>query len=105
VFPLLAPKVRVPVRFRVAEHERWWEADETTFAEMRAAFTSSPNVDLGVQPSAGHNISLGWAARAWHLGAIAFAEQALLSRPQRRLQLSSAVQANRMTNAGGKPVS
>jgi pimeloyl-ACP methyl ester carboxylesterase len=82
VFPLLAPKVRVPVRFRVAEHERWWEADETTFAEMRAAFTSSPNVDLGVQPSAGHNISLGWAARAWHLGAIAFAEQALLSRPQ-----------------------
>jgi hypothetical protein len=46
-------------------------------------FTAAPRVDARVQAGAGHNISLGWAARAYHLGALAFAEECLARRPER----------------------
>jgi hypothetical protein len=48
-------------------------------AEYRALFTAAPLLVVRRQPASGHNISLGWAARSYHLNALAFCEQCLLS--------------------------
>ncbi|MFD6435308.1 alpha/beta hydrolase [Streptomyces venezuelae] len=77
VFDRLAPRVRVPVRFTFAEHELWWRRQEADLAALRAGFTAAPRVLLEHQAGAGHNISLGWAARAHHLRALAFLEECL----------------------------
>ncbi|GGY12160.1 alpha/beta hydrolase [Streptomyces hiroshimensis] len=79
-FPGLAARVRVPVRFTFAEHEGWWRHDEETVDSMRTAFPAGARILFDRQPAAGHNISLGWAARVYHLRALAFFEDCLLSR-------------------------
>ncbi|MEV0257293.1 alpha/beta fold hydrolase [Streptomyces sp. NPDC050732] len=76
-FDRLAARVRVPVRLTFAEHEGWWRQEDGELAALAAAFTASPRVLLERQPQAGHNISLGWAARAYHLRALAFLEECL----------------------------
>ncbi len=81
--PALAAELRVPYQFTVAEHEQWWQVTDAALAEYGALFTAAPSVTIQRQPGAGHNISLGWAARAYHLRALAFAEQCL-SRPTSR---------------------
>lgn len=77
VFARLAPWVRVPVRLTFAEHERWWRHGEPDLADLAGRFTASPRVQVDRQPGAGHNISLGWAARAYHLRALAFFTECL----------------------------
>ncbi|MEU9354803.1 alpha/beta fold hydrolase [Streptomyces griseoloalbus] len=79
-FRATAPRVRVPVRLTFAEHEAWWHHDDAALADLAAHFTSAPRVNLDRQPDAGHNISLGWAARSYHLRALAFLEDCLVSR-------------------------
>ena len=79
LLPGVAAEVRVPFQFSVAEHEQWWEVSDADLAEYRALFTAVPRLVVRRQPAAGHNISLGWAARSYHLNALAFAEQCLLS--------------------------
>jgi pimeloyl-ACP methyl ester carboxylesterase len=79
LLPGVAAEVRVPFQFSVAEHERWWQVSDADLAEYRALFTAAPRLVVRRQPAAGHNISLGWAARSYHLNALAFAEQCLLS--------------------------
>ncbi len=79
VFPGVASKVRVPVRYTVAEHERFWSDDHDVLDRTRAMFSGAPRFDARIQAGAGHNISLGWAARTYHLGALAFAEECLLA--------------------------
>jgi len=79
VFPKIAPRVRIPVRYTVAEFEKWWETDDV-LAEVTSLLSASPRVVVAVQHDAGHNISLGWAARAYHLHALAFAEECVLDR-------------------------
>jgi pimeloyl-ACP methyl ester carboxylesterase len=79
-FGEVAAGVRVPVRFTFAEHEAWWRHDEDTVADLVARFTSSPRVLVDRQPGSGHNISLGWTARAYHLKALGFLEECLASR-------------------------
>ena len=76
--PGVAAEVRVPFQFSVAEHEQWWRVTDADLAEYQALFTVAPHVVVRRQPAAGHNISLGWAARSYHLNALAFAEQCLL---------------------------
>ncbi|BBZ32539.1 alpha/beta hydrolase [Mycolicibacterium confluentis] len=71
----LAARVRVPVRYVLAEHERVWSTDEAAVREVTELFTASPDVTAVRQPNAGHNLSLGHAATEYHLGATAFAEQ------------------------------
>ena len=77
VFPDVAARVRVPVRFTFAEHEAWWRHDEEAVADLVARFTSAPHVRVDRQPDSGHNISLGWTARAYHLRALGFLEERL----------------------------
>lgn len=80
LFPDVAPRVRVPVRLTFAEHERWWHHGEEDLADLRARLSAAPRVQIDRQPDAGHNISLGWAARAYHLRALAFLEDCLTAR-------------------------
>ncbi|MCX4674348.1 alpha/beta hydrolase [Streptomyces sp. NBC_01433] len=72
----LAPSVRVPVRLTFAEHERWWHIDPPTLAAMTARL-GSPLVRTEHLADAGHNISLGLAARSYHLRVLAFLEECL----------------------------
>ncbi|WP_202125143.1 alpha/beta hydrolase [Actinomadura physcomitrii] len=78
-FPALAARVRIPVRYTVAEHEGVWRAGRAGLAEVAAMFTSSPRVETGEQ-AGGHNLSLGLSARAYHLRVLAFAEECALAR-------------------------
>jgi pimeloyl-ACP methyl ester carboxylesterase len=78
--PDLAGRVTVPVRYTLAEHESWWRPDEPGLREVADLFTSAPVVETAVEPGAGHNISLGFTARAYHLRVLAFAEQCLVRR-------------------------
>ncbi|MGW6458444.1 alpha/beta hydrolase [Streptomyces sp. NPDC055078] len=78
-FPRIAARVRVPARFTFAEHEHWWRCDEESIAALTAAMGGS-RVVVERLPRAGHNISLGWAARSYHLRALAFLEECLVER-------------------------
>lgn len=71
-YPRIARRITVPVRLTFAEHEHWWRLDEATLSRMTRLLTSSPAVQVARQPGAGHNISLGWAARDYHLSALRF---------------------------------
>ena len=79
-FPELAARVRVPVRITFVEGERWWDGGISILPTVAAAYTASPLVETGVQPNGGHNLSLGFAARPYHLRVVAFAEACLLRR-------------------------
>ncbi|MCX4793961.1 MULTISPECIES: alpha/beta hydrolase [unclassified Streptomyces] len=87
LYPELAARVRVPVRFTFAEQEQWWRYDEEAVAALTRPLASA-RVRVDHQPDAGHNISLGWAARTYHLRVCGFLEECLLARdaavPQRR---------------------
>jgi pimeloyl-ACP methyl ester carboxylesterase len=71
----IAADIRVPLRISYGEHDRLWPIDAGALDELRALFVNAPSVEIVVQPDAGHNISLGNTARAYHLDALAFAER------------------------------
>jgi pimeloyl-ACP methyl ester carboxylesterase len=73
--PELAGKVPVPVRYTLAEHESWWRPGQEALDEVAALFTAAPFVETALERGAGHNISLGFTARAYHLRVLAFAEE------------------------------
>jgi pimeloyl-ACP methyl ester carboxylesterase len=77
MLPAVAARVRTPVRLTFAEHERWWRHDEEAVADL-TGMLSGTRVVVDRQPGAGHNISLGWAARSYHLRALGFLEECLL---------------------------
>lgn len=77
-FPAVAADVRVPVRLTFAEFEAWWRHDEEAVSELTAQL-AAPRILVDRLPGAGHNISLGWAARAYHLRALGFLEECLQS--------------------------
>ncbi|MET9214917.1 MULTISPECIES: alpha/beta hydrolase [unclassified Nocardia] len=79
-FAELADRIRIPVRFSFAEQERWWRTDDAALADLVAMLRGAPRRGLTRVPRAGHNISLGWAARAYHTSALAFFETCLLDR-------------------------
>jgi hypothetical protein len=91
LFRSAAPRVRVPVRLTFAEHEAWWRQDADTLADLAEQFVAAPRVTVDRQLDAGHNISLGWAARSYHLRALAFLESCLVSRETTHTELPAAV--------------
>jgi pimeloyl-ACP methyl ester carboxylesterase len=78
-FPALAPRVRVPVQFSVAEHERVWRSDPETLAQIGAMFTASPRFVINEQPSTGHNLSLSVNAAAYHSTVLSFVGQCVVA--------------------------
>jgi pimeloyl-ACP methyl ester carboxylesterase len=73
-----APEIRVPVRFTFADHERLWVVGAEHFSALRAVLAQCPRLEIAIQRSTGHNISLSTVARAYHLKALAFAEECIL---------------------------
>lgn len=80
-FPWLAARVRAPVRLTFAEHEHWWRHEEADVVDLAASFGAT-RVTIERQDVTGHNISLGWTARSYHLRALAFLEECLSRRDQ-----------------------
>jgi len=78
-FPALAPRVRVPVQFSVAEHERVWRSDAETLAQIGAMFTASPRFVINEQSSTGHNLSLSVNAAAYHEKVLSFVEECVVA--------------------------
>jgi pimeloyl-ACP methyl ester carboxylesterase len=86
-FEELAPRIDIPLRLTFAEHEAWWQHEEPDIAELTSRLTKAPVVRVEHQPGAGHNISLGRAARSYHLRALAFFEECLQSAPEATARL------------------
>lgn len=74
-FPVLAPAIRVPVQFSIAEFERVWQTDASALTEIEALFSGSPRFTVHRQPDAGHNMSLGHTAADYHAKVLSFAEE------------------------------
>jgi pimeloyl-ACP methyl ester carboxylesterase len=79
-FPELAARVRIPVQFSLGDHELVWRPGAAGLADIAALFTAAPRVRQNEQPDSGHNLSLGYAARAYHLKVLSFAEECAVSR-------------------------
>nr|WP_078603365.1 MULTISPECIES: alpha/beta hydrolase [unclassified Streptomyces] len=82
----ILPRVRVPVRLTFAQHESWWGREDDDVADLMGHLSAAPRIVVDHLPHAGHNISLGWAARAYHLKALAFAEECLTARAHQARQ-------------------
>lgn len=78
-FPVVAAGVRVPVRFSHAEHERVWCSDAESLAGIADVFTNAPRFVTAEQDNAGHNLSLGVTAAAYHLKVLSFVEECVVS--------------------------
>jgi hypothetical protein len=76
----LAARIRLPVRITIGEHDGFWSHAPSSLEELRAVLVAAVDPWVGVLRHAGHNVSLGWAARAYHLQALGFAESCLLRR-------------------------
>lgn len=76
-YPAVAARVGVPVRFTFAEQELWWRTDGAALEELLSPLSRA--AEAVRQPDSGHNISLGWAARTYHLRVLAFLEERLLA--------------------------
>ncbi|MGO9926680.1 MAG: alpha/beta hydrolase [Mycobacterium sp.] len=79
-FPALAPAVRVPVHFSIAEHEKVWQNDASAMTEIASLFSGSPRFTVYRQPDAGHNMSLGHTAAAYHAKVLSFANECVTAR-------------------------
>jgi pimeloyl-ACP methyl ester carboxylesterase len=80
-FPELAPAVRVPVHFSIAEHEKVWQTDDAAVTEVGDLFSGAPQFVVHRQPGAGHNISLGHAAPAYHSTVLEFVQKCVAEGP------------------------
>ena len=78
-FPALAARVRVPVQFTVAEHERVWRSDPDTLAQIGAMFTSSPRFVTNEQTGTGHNLSLSLRADDYHASVLSFVAECVVA--------------------------
>lgn len=74
-FPTLAPAVRVPVHFSIAEHEKVWQADDSAVQQITAMFSAAPRFTVHRQSGAGHNISLGHTAADYHAEVLGFVDE------------------------------
>jgi hypothetical protein len=79
-FPQLAPAIRVPVHFSIAEHEKVWQNDTSAMAEIESLFSGSPTFTVYRQPDAGHNMSLGHTAADYHAKVLSFANGCVTAR-------------------------
>ena len=77
LFTDLAAQVDIPVRLTFGEYEQWWRHDDQSVTDLLSRFTRAPRVVVDRLAEAGHNISLGWTARAYHLRALAFLEECM----------------------------
>ncbi|GAA5051779.1 alpha/beta fold hydrolase [Nocardia callitridis] len=82
-FAEVAARITVPVHVTFAEHEALWRHDALSVRELGDTFHGTPTVLVEHQLGAGHNISLGWAARSYHLRTLGFFDECLVARAVR----------------------
>jgi pimeloyl-ACP methyl ester carboxylesterase len=80
-FPALAPQVRVPVQFSVAEHERVWQSDDEALTQIGAIFSRAPSFRVNRQPDTGHNMSLSLNAAPYHDSILSFVDEVVQENP------------------------
>jgi predicted transcriptional regulator len=68
------------VRFSHAEHERVWCSDTEALAQIAGIFGAAPRFVISEQSDAGHNLSLGVTAAAYHLKVLSFVEECVAAR-------------------------
>jgi pimeloyl-ACP methyl ester carboxylesterase len=88
-FPALAVRVRVPVQFSVADHERVWKSDRDALAKIAAIFTASPRFVINEQVGAGHNLSLSVSAAAYHMKVLSFVEDCVVAQDRATAELEA----------------
>ncbi len=93
-FPALAPAVRVPVHFSIAEHEKVWQNDDAAMAAIAASFSAAPSFTVHRQPDAGHNLSLGHTAADYHAKVLSFVDECVTAAPSSNVKLGSRSSAN-----------
>ncbi|WP_245672933.1 alpha/beta hydrolase [Aldersonia kunmingensis] len=76
-FPEVASRVRVPVHYTAAEHEHVWRTDAAALDGIRELFPASPRVQIERQLGIGHQLGLGYMARAYHTRVLTFFEECL----------------------------
>ena len=82
-FPQLAALVGAPVQVSLGDHETVWRSGPAELDRLTDLFTGSPRARGHEQAGAGHNLSLGLTARAYHLRVLSFAEEcAVLREPE-----------------------
>jgi pimeloyl-ACP methyl ester carboxylesterase len=79
-FAEVAARVRVPVEFSVADHERVWESGPESSAEIAALFTAAPRVEVNEMADSGHNLSVGSTAETYHQRVLSFVAECVQSR-------------------------
>ena len=75
--PLLLSSIRSAVQFAASGHERTTAPGPVVLEIARQNLTASCSIDAFLVAGAGHNLSLGRDARAYHLRVLAFAESVL----------------------------
>lgn len=68
-------RVRVPVHYRQAEHDRLWVVDRQEIAAFAARFTAAPRVDAAMVADTGHCMDFHTIGAALHLQQLGFALQ------------------------------
>ncbi len=68
-------KVRVPVQYRLGEHDRLWVTSDAEVARFAASLSEAPAVDAGLLRDAGHCIDFHHCGAALHHEQIAFARR------------------------------
>ncbi|MGE0880501.1 MAG: alpha/beta fold hydrolase [Acidimicrobiia bacterium] len=79
-FASFAARITIPVRFTFGAYDRLWPSGPEIFDELRAMLTNAPSIGFDILQDAGHNVSLAHAARAYHLKALAFADECVVAR-------------------------
>lgn len=82
-FAALAAQVRLPVQFSHADHEYIWESGPEALDRIGTMFTTSPRFTINEQTCAGHNLSVGHTAAAYHLKVLSFVEERVVARDNR----------------------
>jgi pimeloyl-ACP methyl ester carboxylesterase len=80
-FLAAAARVRCPVRFAWAVHDRWWRHDESEAAAVTSAFPLAPWVTTSTLLEAGHNLHLGVHARRYNELTVDFMSRCLEEAP------------------------
>jgi pimeloyl-ACP methyl ester carboxylesterase len=76
-WPRVLPEIQTPVQFTLAEFEVMQVASWDTLDEVRKLLCNSSNAVVHLQRASGHNASVHWIARAYHMRAVAFFEECL----------------------------
>jgi pimeloyl-ACP methyl ester carboxylesterase len=74
LLPPLLEQIRVPVQVTAAEHELTSAPGAEVLAVTCEALTHVPHRETLVLPGSGHNLSLGFAARSYHVRVLALGE-------------------------------